>query len=61
MQAMMRIAPPQAAQVWMSMLTTRFKRCAQRIEARRSAGVVSSGLARRAGRPILRITGRQRL
>jgi hypothetical protein len=38
---MMRTAPPQAAQVWMSMPNTRFKRCAQLIEARRSAGVVS--------------------
>jgi hypothetical protein len=37
-----RIAPPQAEQVSMSMLNTRFSRCAQVIEARRSAGVLSS-------------------
>jgi len=42
MLAMMRTAPPQAAQVWKSILNTRFKRCAQFIEARRSAGVLSS-------------------
>ncbi len=42
MQAMIRTAPPQAGQVSMSMLNTRFRRCAQVIEARRSAGVRSS-------------------
>jgi len=42
MQAMMRIAPPHTEQVSMSMLNTRFSRCAQVIEARRSAGVLSS-------------------
>lgn len=37
-QAMMRIAPPQAAQVSMSILNTRLGRCARVIEAWRSAG-----------------------
>jgi hypothetical protein len=36
MQAMILIAPPQAWQVSMSMLNTRFKRCAQVIDAQRS-------------------------
>jgi hypothetical protein len=36
MQAMIRTAPPQAAQVWMSMPNTRLRRCAQVIAARRS-------------------------
>jgi hypothetical protein len=39
---MIRTAPPQAGQVSMSMLNTRFRRCAQVIEARRSAGVWTS-------------------
>ena len=39
MQAMIRTAPPQAAQVWMSMPNTLFRRCAHVIAARRSAGV----------------------
>jgi len=38
MQAMIRTAPPQAAQVSMSMPNTRLRRCAQVIAARRSAG-----------------------
>ncbi len=45
MHAMIRIAPPQAAQVSMSMPNTRFRRCAQVIAARRSADVGSSGSA----------------
>jgi hypothetical protein len=43
MQAMMRIAPPHTEQVSISILNTRFRRCAQVIEAQRSAGVLSSG------------------
>ena len=35
---MMRTAPPQAAQVWMSISNTRFKRCALLIEARAHRG-----------------------
>ena len=42
MLAMILTAPPQAGQVSMSMPKTRFRRCAQLIEARRSAGVGSS-------------------
>jgi hypothetical protein len=42
---MMRIAPPHTEQVWISMLNTRFRRCAQVIGARRSAGVLVSVLA----------------
>lgn len=38
MQAMILTGPPQAWQVSMSILNTRFKRCAQVGEARRSAG-----------------------
>jgi hypothetical protein len=47
MQAMIRIAPPQAAQISMSMSipNTRLRRCAQVIAARLSAGVRSSGSA----------------
>jgi hypothetical protein len=45
MHAMIRTAPPQAAQVSMSIPNTRFKRCAQVIAARRSASVGSSGSA----------------
>ena len=41
-QAMMRIAPPQAGQVSMSIPNTRLRRCAQVIAARRSGGVRSS-------------------
>jgi hypothetical protein len=39
LNAMIRTAPPQAGQVSMSMPKTRFRRCAQVIAARRSAGV----------------------
>ena len=39
MQAMTLTCPPQAWQIAMSMLNTRLRRCAQVIEARRSAGV----------------------
>jgi len=39
MQAMILTWPPQVLQVSMSMLNTRFSRCAQVIAARRSAGV----------------------
>ena len=42
MQTMILTAPPQAGQVSMSMPNTRFRRCAQVIEARRSASVGSS-------------------
>jgi len=45
MHAMMRIVPLQPAQVSMSMPNTRFRRCAQRIAARRSAGARDSDLA----------------
>jgi hypothetical protein len=38
MQAIIRSAPPQAAQVSMSMPKTRFSRCDQIIEYRRSMG-----------------------
>ena len=40
--AMICTAPPQAAQISMSMPKTRFRRCAHLIAARRSAGVGSS-------------------
>ncbi len=43
MHAMIRTAPPQVGQVSTSMPRTRFRRCAQVIAARRSAGVGSSG------------------
>jgi len=39
---MILTAPPQLRQVAMSMPKTRFRRCAQVIDARRSAGVGSS-------------------
>ena len=42
MQAMILTGPPQAGQVSRSMPKTRLSRCAQLIEARRSAGVRSS-------------------
>ena len=45
MQAMIRITPPQAMQLSMSIPKTRFRRCAQVIAARRSAAVGSSGSA----------------
>ena len=45
MQAMIRIAPPQAGQVSMSIPNTRLRRCAEVIAARRSACVGSSGSA----------------
>jgi hypothetical protein len=50
---MIRIAPPQAGQVSMSIPNTRFSRCAQLIAARRSAGVRASGSAVVACRPPL--------
>ncbi len=61
MHAMIRIAPPQAGQVSMSIPNTRLRRCAQvmpdkaglSIAACRSAGVDSSGFAGVAGRPPL--------
>jgi len=53
MHAMIRIAPPQAGQVSMSIPKTRLRRCAQVIAARRSAGVRSSGSAVVACRPPL--------
>ena len=43
MQAMVLTWPPQLLQISMSMLKTRFKRCAQVMAALRSAGVMSSG------------------
>ena len=43
MHAMIRTVPPQAGQVSTSMPKTRFRRCAQVMAARRSAGVGSSG------------------
>jgi hypothetical protein len=58
MQAMILTAPPQLLQVSMSMLNTRFKRCAQVMAPRRSAGVVSSGAsAVRALLPLARLAG----
>jgi hypothetical protein len=45
MLAMMRIAPPQPAQVLMSIPKLRFRRCAHRIAARYSLGVRASALA----------------
>ena len=42
MLAMMRTSPPQSLQVSISILNTRFNRCAQVIEARFSAGVWSA-------------------
>jgi hypothetical protein len=45
MLAMMRTSPPHSLQVSMSILKTRFKRFAQVIEARFSAGVWSTSLA----------------
>ena len=53
MHAMIRIAPPQAGQVSMSIPKTRLRRCAQVIAARRSDGVRSSGSAVVACRPPL--------
>lgn len=53
MQAIIRTAPPQAGQVSISMPKARFRRCAQVIEARRSAGVGSSMSAVVARRPPL--------
>ena len=58
MQAMILTGPPQLLQVSMSMLKTRFRRCAQVMAARRSAGVVSSGAsAVRALLPLPRLAG----
>ena len=45
MHAMMRVAPPQPAQVSTSMPNTRFRRCAQRIASWRSVGGRTSALA----------------
>lgn len=42
MQAMIQTTPPQAGQVSMSILNTRFRRCAQIMDARRSADVCDS-------------------
>ena len=42
MQAMILTVPPQAGQVWMSMLNTRFRRCAQVMAAWRCAGASST-------------------
>lgn len=53
MQATVRTAPPEAEQVSMSMLNTRFKRCSQVIEARRSAAVGSSASAAATASPPL--------
>ena len=41
----MPIARPHTAQVSLSMLNTRYNRCAQLIEARRGADILSSGPA----------------
>ena len=41
MHALMRSAPPQAAQVSMSIPNTRLRRCAQVIAVRRAAGLLS--------------------
>ena len=58
MQAMILTWPPQSLQVSISMLKTRFRRCAQLMAARRSAGVVSSGeSAVRALLPLPRLAG----
>jgi hypothetical protein len=48
-QAMILIAPPQARQVSTSMWNTRFRRCAQVIDARRSRGVFSGPSAHALG------------
>ena len=65
MHAMIRTAPPQAGQVSISIPKTRFRRCAQVIAARRSAGVGSSGSAGLACCPprprLAGVTRRQRL
>ena len=53
MQAMIRTSSPQARRVSMSIVKTRFRRCAQVIEARHSAGVGSSGSSVAARRPPL--------
>ena len=53
MQAMIRIALPQAGQVSISIPNTRFRPCAQVIAARRSAGVGASVSAGSACRPPL--------
>ena len=58
MQAMILTAPPQARQVSMSMLNTRFRRCAQVIDARRSLGVFSCPSAHALGLlPLPRFAG----
>ena len=50
--------PPQAGQVSISILNTRLRRCAQVIEARRSAAVGSSAsAAATAGPPLPRLAG----
>ena len=55
-QAMTFTAPPQALQVAMSILKTRLSRCAQVIDARRSAGVGGSS-ATLAWLPLPRFAG----
>ena len=57
MQAMILTWPPQPLQISMSMLNTRFRRYAQVMAARRSAGVVS----RRAGLVALTALGGRHL
>ena len=58
MQAIILTWPPQLLQISMSMLKTRFKRCAQVMAARRSAGVLALGAsAVRALLPLPRLAG----
>ena len=58
MQAITLTAPPRSRQVSMSILKTRFRRCAQLIEARRSAGVRSCGSSTALGLlPLPRFAG----
>ena len=58
MLAMILTWPPQLLQISMSMLNTRFRRCAQVMAARRSAGVVTSGASSvRALLPLPRLAG----
>ncbi len=51
--ATIRTDPPQAEQISMSILNTRLRRCAQVIEARRSAAVGSSASAAATAKPPL--------
>ena len=58
MQATIRTEPPQAGQVSISILNTLFRRCAQVIDARRSAAVGSSAsAAATAWPPLPRLAG----